>query len=167
MKRTITKSRDDIEQTVSEFSSTIFKTAYSYIKNRQSSEDILQNVLIKYMTDHTSFQDDQHKKAWLLRVTINECNSYYRKFHFHYEYDDVKNEDGGSYEMEKHDVYYAVMALPTKYRIIVHLYYYEQLSVNEISLILRMKENTVLSHLHRARKKLKKIMEVEYGYAKI
>ena len=48
------------------------------MKDKATAEDILQDVLIKYMTDATKFQGEEHKKAWLIRVTINECKRFFR-----------------------------------------------------------------------------------------
>lgn len=158
------KIRDklDIEVTAEQFSNTIFKIAFAYTKSKELSEDILQNVLIKYMTSTYEFNDEEHKKAWLIRVTINECKKYFRWLSYR-----IKNETAGllnNTEAISHDLYDSVMDLPEKYRIVIHLFYYEELTVKEISAALQMKENTVLSLLHRGRKKLKKILEVDYGY---
>lgn len=163
----IKREAEDIENTVTEYERSIFKIAFSYTKDKEGSEDILQNVLIKYMTSSKEFHDLEHKKAWIIKVTINECKKHYRSLQFQFK--NEKNLLLGSDPLpeEKHDVYYAVMDLPKKYRIVVHLYYYEQLSVKEISTILNVKENTVMSLLHRSRQKLKKLMEVNYGYKTI
>lgn len=158
MKNKIIKSEADIEKTIQKYSNTIFKIALSYTKNTQVSEDILQDVLISYMTASPDFHEDQHKKAWIIRVTVNECKKYYRALQYR-----IKKETlvlPFSASTEKSDIYYAVMDLPQKYRLVIHLYYYEQLSVKEISSILHKKENTVTSLLYRARQKLKDSMEI-------
>ena len=62
---------------------------------------------------------------------------------------------------EKSEVYYAVMDLPVKYRTVIHLYYYEDLSVSQISGLLKTKETTVKSQLHRARSLLKETLKGE------
>jgi 6-phosphogluconolactonase len=76
MKKNI-RSQEDILQTIKQYSDTIFKVAISYTKDKSTSEDILQDVLIKYMTDPTDFHEEEHKKAWLIHVTINECKKFY------------------------------------------------------------------------------------------
>ncbi len=110
------------------------------------------------ISEHT-FHDDEHKKAWLIRVTINECKKHFRWLSYQ-----PKSYPKTPEPEEYHDVYSAVMDLPQNYRMVIHLHYYEGLSVKEMSSILEKNENTILSHLHRARKKLKKIMEVDYEY---
>ncbi len=165
MKNCIVRNRDDIDRTIEEYSNTIYKIAFSYTKDKSISEDILQDVLIKYMTDSTFFYEEEYKKAWLIRVTINECKKFFRSI---WNSKRIPLEDIYPFhDPEKHDVFYAVMNLPKKYRIIVHLYYYEGLSIKEISSALDMNENTIMSLLYRGRKILKNIMEVEYEYKPI
>ena len=139
----IEKSKNDIESTVEQYSALIYKIAFSYTKNYAVSEDILQDVLITYITSSYEYANNEHKKAWIIRVTINECKKYFRKLKYRTMYDVVP----AIYDMDlkdNSDVTYAVMELPAKYRIVIHLYYYEQLSVHEISDALKIKENTVM-----------------------
>jgi len=165
MKKVIIRPREDIDRTIEEYSNTIYKVAFSYTKDKTISEDILQDVLIKFMTDSTSFHGEEHKKAWLIRVTINECKKFFRSI---WNRRRIPLEDLYPFhDPEKHDVFYAVMDLPKKYRLIIHLYYYEDLSIREISNVLNMNENTIRSLLYRGRKMLKDIMEVEYEYKPI
>ncbi|MGB8453713.1 MAG: sigma-70 family RNA polymerase sigma factor [Anaerocolumna sp.] len=165
MKNVITKTHDTINQTIEQYSDTIYKVALSYTKDKVTAEDILQDVLIKYMTDSTEFNGDEHKKAWLIRVTINECKKFYRSI---WNLRKIPLEDVYPFnEPEKHEVFYAVMELPPKYRLIIHLHYYEDLSINEISNVLNINENTIRSRLFRGRKILKNILEVEYEYGSI
>ncbi|HHV11089.1 MAG TPA: sigma-70 family RNA polymerase sigma factor [Clostridiales bacterium] len=82
MKKGIVRTHDDINGTIEEYSGTIYKIAFSYTKDAAISDDILQDVLIKYMTDATCFQGEEHKKAWLIRMTINE--SHFPAFKYEY-----------------------------------------------------------------------------------
>ena len=135
------------------------------MKDIATSEVILQDVFIKYITDPKVFNYEEDKKAWLLRVTINECKKLFRSV-----WNTRKEplEDIYTFEEpEKHEVFYAVMELPVNYRVIIHLYYYEGMSIKEISHILKLNENTVTSRLHRGRKMLRKVLEVEYEFVKI
>ncbi len=165
MKNTLMRTHENINHTIEIYSDTIYKVALSYTKNKDTAEDILQDVLIKYMTDSTDFESEVHKKAWLIRVTINECNKFYRSI---WNSRKITLEDIYPFhEPDKHDVFYAVMELPTKYRLLIHLFYYEELSVTQIGTILNLNENTVRSRLHRGRKILKTILEVEYEYGSV
>lgn len=152
--------QEDVRDIVERYSDMVYKIALSYTRDKTVAEDILQEVLIKYMTASHEFRDEEHKKAWIIRVTVNECNRYFRSA---WNRKKLPLEDIYSFDdPEKHEVFYAVMELPMKYRIIIHLYYYEELSVKEIAKLMRMKENTVTSRLYRGRKLLKEILEVEY-----
>lgn len=162
LKKKITRTQEEIIQTISQYKETIFKVAVSYTRNKTISEDILQDVLIKYMTDSTDFQEEEHKKAWLIRVTINECKKFCRSL---WNVKKIPLEDIYPFnDPEKHTVFYAIMELPPKYRLVIHLYYYENMSINEISKSINIKENTVMSLLHRGRKLLRNVLEDEYEY---
>jgi RNA polymerase sigma-70 factor (ECF subfamily) len=165
MKNCIVRTQDDMDCTIEKYSKTIYKIAFSYTKDKSISEDILQDVLIKYITDSTLFHEEEYRKAWLIRVTINECKKFFRSI---WNLRRISLEDVYPFnDPEKHEVFYAVMNLPKKYRMVIHLYYYEELSIKEISSILNIKENTIMSLLYRGRKLLKNIMEVEYEYKPI
>lgn len=165
MKNTHIRSNENINETIQKYSNTIFKIAFSYTRDKTTAEDILQDVLIKYMMDSTEFNEEEHKRAWIIRVTINECKKIYRSL---WNVRRIPLEDIYPYnDPEKHAVFYAIMDLPVKYRIAIHLYYYENLSVKEISVFLKIKENSVMTLLHRGRKLLKNILEVEHEYRSV
>lgn len=165
MKNSIIRTRDDIDATIEKYSNTIYKIAFSYTKEKAAAEDILQDVLIKYMTDSSCFHAEEYRKAWLIRVTINECKKFFRTI---WNTRRISLEDIYPFQApEKHEVFYAVMDLPKKYRLIIHLYYYEELSVKEISDVLSINESTIRSILFRGRKMLKGILEVDYEYKPI
>ncbi len=153
-----TRTDQEITETVREFSDLLFRVALSYTANKTAAEDIIQDVFLKYLTDSTLFHDKEHKKAWLLRVTVNECKKYHRNI---WNRRRVSLEEIACLSARKpDDLFYLVMELPRGYRIVIHLYYYERLSVREIGELLHLKESTVQSRLHRARKKLRKEWEV-------
>lgn len=158
MKCKKTRSNQEILEAIQLFSDMLFRIALSYTKDWTASEDILQDVFLHFLTDSTAFRDQNHQKAWLIRVTINECRKFHRSI---WNRKRVSfTELGDLPTAEQNEVFDLVMELPAKYRIIVHLYYYEEYSVKEISHLLDLKESTIQSRLHRARKKLKKEMEV-------
>lgn len=114
---------------------------------------------MRYIRSGKEFADEEHRRAWLIRATIN-CSktllssAWFRKT--------SPLEDTLTTELEeKSEVYYAVMDLPVKYRTVIHLYYYEDLSVSQISGLLKTKETTVKSQLHRARSLLKETLKGE------
>lgn len=103
------------------------------------------------------FENEEHEKAWLIRVTIN-CSKNLLNSKFLKNTTELK-EDIVFKTKERHDIYYAVQELPLKYRTIIYLYYYENYKINQISKIIKTNENTVKSRLARAREKLKQNLE--------
>ena len=143
---------------VSEYGNTIFRIAFSYCKNKGDAEDIVQNVFLKLLQSKQEFQDETHMKKWLIRVAVNEsknlCTSFWKKRIF--PLDDFDQDQSYQFpSQECSDLYFAVMKLPEKYRLVIHLYYYEDYSVNEISQLVRATPSAVKNRLLRARRMLK------------
>ena len=158
------RTKEDIEIIINLYGDSVFKLAFSIIKDYASAEDIAQNVFIKYMQEKKEFQDFEHKKAWLLRTTINEC-----KIHLRYYWNAKRVEFPVELEDESNDTSWdttlldIVMSLPRKYREVIHLFYYEELSIKEIAEILGKNESTIKTNLRRGRQLLKVRLE-ESGY---
>ena len=123
----------------------------------ENSEDVLQEVMLRLSKKMPYFENEEHEKAWLIRVTINCSNTLLNSSFLKHKSELTDNLF--IEEPEKHDVYYAVLALPLKYRTVIHLYYYEGYKIKEISKILKTKENTVKSQLLRAKEILKTSLE--------
>ena len=128
--------------------------------NIHDSEDVLQDVFFKFIKTSPNFNDENHEKAWFIRVTINRCKTLLASAWFKRTLSlnmDIPNDI--EKDSEKFDLFTSVMNLPSKYKIIIHLYYYEDYSVKEISTILAIKESTIQSQLMRARSILRKNLE--------
>ncbi len=146
-----------LERMVEKYSDMIYRLALVRTKSKENSEDVYQEVFLRLAKKLPEFENEEHEKAWLIRVTIN-CsknllNSKYLK------YKSEMKENITFETKERHDIYYAVQELPLKYRTIIHLYYYENYKINEISKILKTNENTIKTRLARAREKLKEKIE--------
>lgn len=145
------------------YSGMVYRIAYARTQNRSDAEDITQNVFLKYISADKTFRSEEHRKAWLLRVAVNCANDFVTSAHYRHKAD-LDEFSGGSeepsYEIEeKSEVYYAVQSLPEKYRVPIHLFYYEDMSTAQIAKALGERESTVRSHLTRARKMLKEILK--------
>lgn len=152
------------------YGNTIFRVAYQYCGNKADAEDIVQNTFLKLLQTETIFEDEEYLKRWLIRVAINDAKNISLSFwkrrvsslkDLLVEQVDEKAVcafDTG----EQNALYEAVMCLPAKYRIVVHLYYFEDYSVKEITEILKIKETTVQTQLMRARAKLKAWLKEEW-----
>ena len=146
-----------IEYILQNYSNMIYRLAMSITKNKANSEDIMQEVFIRLIKKRPAFESREHEKAWLLRVTVN-CSKklIYSAWNRH----TVNlNEDLKFENEEMSEVYNVVMNLPERYRKVIHLFYYEDLPVKEISGILNMSEGTIKSMLSRARGILKTKMK--------
>lgn len=141
----------------------VFRMAFSYCKNKADAEDIMQDVFIKLFTGGAEFESEDKERSWLLKVTVNKCRDMFRSLRYRYSLTSIPLDEAClTYETpEESEVYHTVMSLPTKYRIVIHLYYYEDYSVKEISSITGTKESAVQTQLYRARKKLKDILGKE------
>ncbi|MBR4026217.1 MAG: sigma-70 family RNA polymerase sigma factor [Lachnospiraceae bacterium] len=144
------------------YGNTIYRIAYQYCKNKNDAEDIVQNTFIKLFQTTKGFEDKEYLRRWLIRVAINEAKnlrvSFWKKRIFPMQ--EVKETEVYTFSNEESlTLYDTVMQLPKKYRIVVHLYYYEEYSIKEIADILQMKETTIQTQLMRARKKLKEMLK--------
>lgn len=141
----------------------MFLIAFSYVQNKNDAEDIMQNTFLKLWKSKINFENTQHIDKWLTKICINECKDIFRQiFRKHTSIEDAY--DVSSFdEYFNIDLFNAVSSLPKKERVVVHLFYYEDLPVKEISSLLDMKEGTVKSLLHRSRKKLKEKLGDEWN----
>lgn len=143
----------------------IYRTAYQYLFNIDLAEDVVQEAFVKLFTNKKSFNEDEHEKAWLLRVTINLCKNVLKSKTYHCL--ELKNEAEifeNSFEERsdtKIDIMNQLKKLSAEQRIAVYLYYYERFSIKEISKAMKIKENTVKSHLKRAKQNLRMNLERE------
>lgn len=146
------RAQDEMQRVVEEYSSSLLRAAYSLLKNREDSEDAVQETFLRYMEKAPVFTSREHEKAWLLRVAVNISKNHLSSAWFR-KRTDLK-EDIPALEQEEKEVLESVLKLPAKYRTVIHLYYYEGYSLSEISQILRSPLSTITTRLSRARKKL-------------
>ncbi|MBQ3499255.1 MAG: RNA polymerase sigma factor [Clostridia bacterium] len=147
-----------IEKIVRTHSKRLLSASYAILKSVPSAEDAVQEVFIKLITKQPRFNDAEHEKAWLLRVTVNISLNMLKKA----EKTDLLGESELIYIGSSDSLLLeSVLALPVQYRTVIHLYYYEGYSIKEISSILRIPSATVGTRLARARKILKKELEEE------
>lgn len=141
------------------YSGVIYRIAFARTQNKADAEDITQNVFLKYIDADKSFKDEEHRKAWLLRVAVNCTKDFVKSAYYRNRTSLNEVHDAEVHIEEKSEIYYAVQSLPEKYRLVVHLFYYEDMSIAEISRLTKTKESTVKSQLSRARDMLRKILK--------
>lgn len=151
-----TRDKDDIEQAVALYGGSVQRLAFAYLKNRSDAEDVAQEVFLTYLRSAASFPTEEQRRAWLMAVTANRCRSLLRSAARRHE---PLTEDVSYLPPEESAVLQAVLALEEKYRVPIHLHYYEGFSIAEIASLLRRPAATVGSQLARGREKLRKMLE--------
>lgn len=151
------RPEDSIIHSITIHEDRVFRIALAVLGNKADAEDIVQETFIRLLAKGPDFASPEHEKAWLIRVTVNLCRSRLRSAWFRktvpmQDSISVTPRDGG-------DLVEAILALPAKYRTVIHLYYYEGYSTAEISELTGQRATTVRSLLTRARQKLKTLME--------
>lgn len=137
---------------------TVFRVALNYLKSSADADDVTQNVFLKLFREKKPFESEAHVKHWLIRVTVNECKNLVRSKWWKAEsFEDYAStltfdEPGHS------DLFYAVMALPKKYRLPIYLHHYEGYSTEEVAELLKLPRGTVCTQLKRGRELLKKTL---------
>lgn len=155
-----TQDRDSPEAVIRCYSDMVYRLAFARTGNRSDAEDLYQEVFLRYLTKAPAFTSEDHRKAWLLRVAVNCANRFHtapwRKR------TEPLSEALSVPAPEGEDLWEELRRLPEKDRTVLHLYYYEDMTTEEIAKLLDRNPATVRSQLLRARAKLK-ILLVEEG----
>lgn len=152
----------------------VYRLAFSMVKTNQDAEDIRQEVMLRYIRTNPIFENSEHERAWFIRVTTNLCKNLWKtawRQRVVSMYSLEEDEDSGSrycktdcinagqgkkeLTEEEELVVETVKRLPLKYRAVIHLFYYEEMSIEEIAGALNLRPSNVRTRLTRARKMLK------------
>ena len=157
----------DLEQTIDEYSDMLYKICFLILKNENDVKDVLQETFIKYMTKSPDFKSEDHKKAWLIKVSQNKCKEFLRfhKRHAAVPLDEVEESISVTDGMDAYtsETLSLIWNLKYKLKSVVILYYIEGYSVREVSQMLGISESAVKKRLERARKELRMVADVEGG----
>ena len=151
----------EAEALVARHAQAVYRLAYARTGSREDAEDVTQETFLRLVRTAPEFADEDHCRAWLLRVAMNCAGDLFRSAWRRHtrpleEAEQVPApEEGGVLE--------AVLALPERYRAPVHLFYYEGLSTAEIAAVLGKSEGAVRTRLSRARGKLRELLREEDG----
>lgn len=153
----------ELERIVDQFAPNVYRLAYARTGSRADGEDVMQEVFLRLVRKRPAFRDDEHCKAWLLRVTIHCARDLHRAASRRHT---VPLEEGLCVpEPESDGVLEAVLTLPEVYRVPIHLFYYEGMSVAQIAAALGRSEGAVKTRLSRARDLLRTQMKGESEHA--
>ena len=157
------KIKDEkVEEIINKYFKLLFKIAYNYTLDAFKAEDIVQEVFLKFYRARNTFNDDEHIKNWLIRVTKNlSLNAVKKKkiVLLNDEYINNLQDNSVSDNSLREEMMNCVLSLKDSYKNIIILYYYDDLSIKEIVNILKISETNAQTRLDRARKKLKEIIE--------
>ena len=154
------KSESDVAGVIDTYADTVKRICMVYVKNTVETEDIFQTVFFKYATSDIHFDGPNHLKSWLIKTTVNQCKdtlkSFFRKYRVNL--DDVvepSSEDPIDYGF----LYEALKKLPSNYRMVLYLQYYEGYNANEIGKIMHKNVNTIYTWIGRAKDQLQGSIE--------
>ena len=153
------RSEQEVNRAIDLYSDTIRRICMIHLKNSADTEDIFQTVFLKYALSHVDFESNEHEKAWLIRVAINACKDLLKSFWKHTVALDEIIEQPSQISPDHKEVLEAVLSLPTRYRDVVYLHYYEDYTAPEIAQILHKNVNTVYTLLTRSKQMLQKKLE--------
>jgi RNA polymerase sigma-70 factor, ECF subfamily len=155
-----------IDEMMNKYGQEILQLVYSYVKNKEIAEDLTQDIFVKCYRSLDTYKGRAKLRTWLWRIAINHCKDYlkswYNKNVFmtgdESTFSRVQSESVEQTVIQNdvdHQLISAVMNLPVKYREVIYLFYFEELSIKEIALVIDMNENTVKTRLRRAKELLK------------
>lgn len=149
--------QSEFQNAVGQYQDMVYRIALHQFGVSQDAEDAVQEVFLRLYTEEKSFEGGEHLRRWLIRVTINVCKdalkSPWRRRRVPL---DAVPDQPVFDRPEERELYQAVMALPEKYRTVLDLFYYEELSTKEIATLLGLRQSAVTTRLSRARELLKK-----------
>lgn len=139
-----------LEQVIRTYADMVYRLALAQTRSPSDADDIFQDVFLRYAEKAPEFQSEEHRKAWLLRVTINRCRTHYRS-NWLRRLVPLEGSTAAVPAPEVSPLDEALSRLPVKYRTVVHLFYYENYSTEQIAEVTGQAASTVRSQLTRAR----------------
>lgn len=155
--------RIPVQELVEMYKDNIYAAAFNICKSAADAEDVVQDTFLQYYMTKKEFDDEKHIRYWILRVAINKAKNIQSSFRRKNEISLEDYVETLTFETpESRELFEEVMKLPEKYRVVIHLFYYEDYSVKEIAKILRTTESSVKVRLSRGRAKLKDALKEEW-----
>lgn len=148
--------RQSLELLIDRYQKNLFAAAFNVCANAQDAEDAVQDTFLQYYSTNKQFNDEEHIKAWLLRVAINKAKDAARRYRWKNTVSLEELTEEIPFEAPEVESFFdEVMRLPEKYRVAIHLFYYEDMAVKDIAQCLRISEGSVKMRLSRGRDLLK------------
>lgn len=148
-----------LEEVVRSYADMVYRLAYAYMRSASDADDVFQDVFLRYAEKAPVFREEAHRRAWLLRVTINRCRSHYRSSWYRRIAPMEAAANAASPAPADPLLDNALTQLPVRYRTIIHLYYFENYDTSEIAVITGQQPSTVRAQLTRARHMLRTLLK--------
>ena len=159
-----------LDEIMNRYGQDILRLVYSYVKDREIAEDLTQDIFVKcYKSLHT-YRGKSKLRTWLWRIAINHCKDFLKSWYNKnvITIDNESTQNRTKKEMveqviirkeEDTELITSIMLLPIKYREVIYLFYYEELLIKEIAVVIEASANTVKTRLRRAKELLKERLE--------
>ena len=152
-----------IERLIREFQTPLLRLCFMQLRDRALAEDAVQETFLKAYKNYSLFRGDCSEKTWLTRIAINTCRDFQRGAWFKHTDRRITPEmlpiGTAQPDMEDYDLSLAVMELPRKFREVIILYYYQDMSMEEIAETVSIAQSTVSNRLKKGREKLRRLLE--------
>ncbi|AWD67739.1 MULTISPECIES: sigma-70 family RNA polymerase sigma factor [Priestia] len=159
-----------LEEAMNEYGQSILQLVYSYVRNSTVSEDLTQEIFVKFYNSLSTYSKQSSLKTWLWRIAINHCKDYLKSWyvrkmqfteHIHMIFESSKEmiEEEMVKKEESEELVQTVMSLPLKYRELIYLHYFEEYTIKEIAELLSINSNTIKTRLRRGKELLKQMIE--------
>ena len=149
--------REIFSEAVDAYTASVYQSAFFYLHNHHDAEDVCQETFLKLYTEKGRFTDENHVRAWLLRVCSNLCKNVLRRKK-HTQTLPLEEALTVADEKREDETLSLILSLPPLYSSALYLYYYEGYRTAEIAEMLDEKDATVRSHLKRGRELLRKMI---------
>ncbi len=152
------RSESDLNQAIAQYADMVKRICMVHLKNEYDTQDVFQDVFFKYALSPLLFESEEHKKAWLIRVTLNACKDVFKNF-FRKLTTPLESVQEQAVEEKRDDLLEVLLSLEAKYKDVLYLHYYEGYTAKKIAQLLHKNENTIYTYLTRGREKLKQRLE--------
>jgi len=161
MKNTLARPADDIERIVYMYGNMLFRLCLITLGNAADAEDIVQETLIKYLQKEPDFENEEHEKAWFIKVATNKCKDALR-FKRNHPVVNIEEINELTNDISSSGILDALMSLPDKFRIVLVLYYVEECSIKDIAKVIGRTKSAVKMRLQKGRRLLREVYGREY-----
>lgn len=152
----------DIREAVIKYSDMLYKICIVILCNEQDVQDAIQDTFCRYLEKKPDFRDEDHEKAWLIKVATNICRDMIR-FRVRHPKVCIDEVEHMLVAPEQKEILRELLELPFKQKTVIYLYYVEGYHIKEIADILGITESAVKQRLLRGRKQMQEIVSIEGG----